>query len=122
MAEFAENTKTLHVVALMCTESRGRCQDRRRKLPAHVSTMKLYRLYDDGDLRRDYITGAYNPNNRYEAIYKIPSETVTVTNTMSWPSRRASPPELPRRWQVPGLTRKRVPVPVSTPTSAMNYL
>ena len=41
-------------------------------------TMKLYRSYDNADVRRDYnITGAYNPNNRYGSdLNKIPSEKV----------------------------------------------
>ena len=70
MAEYAENTKHCMVSYYVLSP----VGDYQRMFP----TMKLYRSYDNADVRRDCnITGAYNPNNRYGSdLSKIPSETV----------------------------------------------
>ena len=77
MAEFAENTKHC-MLSYYVLSPVGDAKTVGGSYQRMFPTMKLYRSYDDGDLRRDYnITGAYNPNNRYGSdLSKIPSETV----------------------------------------------
>ena len=77
MAEFAENTKHC-MLSYYVLSPVGDAKTVGGSYQRMFPTMKLYRSYDDEDLRRDYnITGAYNPNNRYGSdLSKIPSETV----------------------------------------------
>lgn len=77
MAEYAENPKhcaSSYYILSPVGDAKTVGGSYQRMFP----TMKLYRSYDNADVRRDYnITGAYNPNNQYGSdLSKIPSETV----------------------------------------------
>ena len=77
MAEYAENTKHC-MVSYYVLSPVGDAKTVGGSYQRMFPTMKLYRSYDNADVRRDCnITGAYNPNNRYGSdLSKIPSETV----------------------------------------------
>ncbi|WP_138265171.1 RagB/SusD family nutrient uptake outer membrane protein [Alistipes shahii] len=77
MAEYAENTKHC-MVSYYVLSPVGDAKTVGGSYQRMFPTMKLYRSYDNADVRRDYnITGAYNPNNRYGSdLSKIPSEMV----------------------------------------------
>ena len=77
MAEYAENTKHC-MVSYYVLSPVGDAKTVGGSYQRMFPTMKLYRSYDNADVRRDCnITGAYNPNNRYGSdLSKIPSEKV----------------------------------------------